>query len=255
VNDDPDIPNDPSLPRLAGRRIRDGDGTYSRTLRAGATTRRHRARQMRDGGDHAGAAREDHDADYLDSHAERMSDPLRFIGAPLVTGNGGEVVTPPPADLGPDAFQKAVQQPPDMLAAEASEHRMILTASVSKRALTLALELAESIGAETALERDLAHQVAATHAVGMEMLAKAHASTVLAAPWVPEERQQMQSIEATRMARAAARVIECSQRGMLVLERLRNGGRQTVTVQHVTVGQGGQAVVAGSVKQGRGGRK
>ncbi|MGK7871423.1 hypothetical protein [Falsiroseomonas sp. E2-1-a20] len=65
----------------------------------------------------------------------------------------------------------------------------------------------------------------------------------------------MQSIEAARMARAAARVLECSQRGALTLDRLRNGGRQTVTVQHVTVQEGGQAVIAGTVKRGRGGRK
>jgi hypothetical protein len=65
----------------------------------------------------------------------------------------------------------------------------------------------------------------------------------------------MQSIEAARMATAAARVLECSQRAALVLDRLRNGGRQTVTVQHITVQDGGQAVVAGSLKQRRGGRK
>jgi hypothetical protein len=61
---------------------------------------------------------------------------------------------------------------------------------------------------------------------GKEMLAKAHAATVLAASWVSEERKQLQSIEAARMARAATRVLEGSQRAALVLARLRNGGRQ-----------------------------
>lgn len=41
-------------------------------------------------------------------------------------------------------------------------------------------------------------------------------------------------------------------RGALVLDRLRNGGRQTVVVQHVTVGKGDQAVVADSVEPGGG---
>jgi hypothetical protein len=255
VNDGQDIPHDPDLPRLAGRRIRDGGGVLSRRLRATAATRRQRARQMRDRGDAAGARREDHDAAYLERQSDRQCDPLLFVGAPLVEGNSGEVVVGPAPDAGADSFQKAVQQPPDMLAAEASEQRMMLTSSVSEPALTLALELGESIGAQTALERNLVHQMAAAHTVGMAMLAKAHSATVLAAPWVSEERQQMQSIEAARMARAAARLLESSQRGALVLARLRNGGRQTITVQHVTVQEGGQAVVAGSLKQGEGGRK
>jgi hypothetical protein len=65
----------------------------------------------------------------------------------------------------------------------------------------------------------------------------------------------MQSIKAARMARAAARLLECSQRAAQTLNQLRNGGRQTVTVQHVTVQEGGQAVVTGTLKRGRGGRK
>jgi hypothetical protein len=210
---------------------------------------------MRHGGDAASADREDHDADYLERQSDRQRDPLLFVGSPLVEGNSGEVVVAPTPDAGPDMFQKLVQQTPDMLAAEASEQRMMMTAGVSEPTLTLALELGESVGAQTALERNLVHQMAAAHAVGMKMLAQAQAFMALAAPWVPEERQQMQSIEAARMARAAARLLECSQRGALTLDRLRNGGRQTVTVQHVTVQEGGQAVVAGTLKQGRGGRK
>ena len=255
MSDDPDIPHDPNLPRLAGKPIRDGSGVFSRVLRATAATRRQRARQMRDDGDDAGADREDHDAAYLERQSDRQCDPLLAAGAPLVQGNSGEVVVAPAPEFGPDSFQKAVQQPPDMLAAEASEQRMMMTAAVSKPALTLALELGESIGAQTALERNLVHQIAATQVLGTEMMAKARAFMVLAAPWVPEDRQQMQSTEAARMARAAARVLECSQRAAQTLNQLRNGGRQTVTVQHVTVQDGGQAVVAGTLKRGRGGRK
>ena len=42
--------------------------------------------------------------------------------------------------------------------------------------------------------------------------------------------------------------------GALALDRLRNGNRQVVTVQHVTVADGGQAVVAGAVTTGKRGR-
>ncbi|MGK7870814.1 hypothetical protein [Falsiroseomonas sp. E2-1-a20] len=207
---------------------------------------------MRHVGDDAGADREDHDAAYLERQSDRQCDPLLAAGAPLLRGNSGEVVVAPAPEFGPDVFQKVVQQPPDMLAAEASEQRMMLTSSVSEPALTLALELGESIGAQTALERNLVHQMAAAHVVGTKMLAQANAFLALVVPWASEERQQTQSIEAARMARAAARLLECSQRAALTLDRLRNGGRQTVTVQHVTVQEGRQAVVAGTLKRGRG---
>ena len=112
------------------------------------------------------------------------------------------------------------------------------------------MDASESVGARDALERNLAHQMAAAHAVAMAMLAKAHGFTMAAATWAPEGRQQMQSVEAARMAHAAARLLDASQRAALTLERLRNGGRQLVTVQHVTVGDGGRAVVAGTVGRG-----
>jgi len=37
------------------------------------------------------------------------------------------------------------------------------------------------------------------------------------------------------------------QDAMLTLARIRNGGKQTVVVQHVAVGDGGQAVIAGKL--------
>ena len=60
----------------------------------------------------------------------------------------------------------------------------------------------------------------------------------------------MASIEAARLATAAARMMEATARAALVLDKLRNGNRQTVVVQHVAVGDGGQAVVAGAVAAG-----
>jgi hypothetical protein len=249
VSDDLDIPHDPNLPHMAGKRVREGGGTFSRELKATAATRRRRAERMRGEGDADGAAREEHDAAYLVRHADRFRDPAEAIGGPLAAGNGGEVVA---EDACSDPFQEKVRQPPDMLAAEATEHRLSLTAGISNAALTLALDASESIGASDALERNLAHQMAAAHTVGMAMLAKAHGFTVAAATWAPEGRQQMQSVEAARMAAAAARLMDASQRAALTLDRLRNGGRQVVTVQHVTVGPGGRAVVAGAVGRGVG---
>jgi hypothetical protein len=218
-------------------------------LQLDATRRRQRARQLRATGDSPGADRMAHDAGFLETQAARLLDPQDAIGGPLMRGNGGEVVA---AEPGLDAWQKQVQQPPDMLAAEATQHRFKLTADVSDLTLTLALELCESLGARDAWERNLLHQVAAVHVLTMTVTAKANGFATMAASWAPDGRQQMQSIEAARLAALIPRLADAAQRGMAALERYRNGNRQVVTVQYVTVANGGQAVVAGAVKRGRG---
>ena len=45
------------------------------------------------------------------------------------------------------------------------------------------------------------------------------------------------------MANAAARMMSVYQDGLLTLQKLRTGGNQTVTVQHVNVQPGAQAVI------------
>jgi len=40
------------------------------------------------------------------------------------------------------------------------------------------------------------------------------------------------------------------QQGIITVQRMRSGGQQVVTVQHVQVNEGGQAIVAGKVKGG-----
>jgi hypothetical protein len=61
-------------------------------------------------------------------------------------------------------------------------------------------------------------------------------------------------VERARLTNAAARMFEVYQSGCLTLQKLKTGGRQRVIVQHVSVGPGGQAVVAGRVDRGSRGR-
>ena len=56
--------------------------------------------------------------------------------------------------------------------------------------------------------------------------------------WDTGARQQVQSIEAVRMTAASSRMMETFPRAALELDRLRNGARQTVVVQHVAVAEG-----------------
>ena len=137
-----------------------------------------------------------------------------------------------------------VRQAPDMLAVDASFERLGLAREAD--VLALAVEVAEDSGAATAAEKMLAHQLAAAHRLGMSLMATAvgelHKHRV--APHVNPGA----AAEAVKCANAGARVMTAFSQGAMALDRLRNGAQQTVTVQHVSVASGGQAVVAGTVR-------
>jgi hypothetical protein len=59
------------------------------------------------------------------------------------------------------------------------------------------------------------------------------------------------NVRATRLAGAASRLLTAFQQGMVTLDRIRAGGKQTIVVQHVQVNDGGQAVVAGKMQAGK----
>ncbi len=143
---------------------------------------------------------------------------------------------------------QAVAEPPGMLAADASLARLGLARDAG--VLALAVETAENARAATAAEKMLAHQVAAAHGLGMELLTVAgnELHRHRKAPHLNAGALD----RATRTATAAARIMDACSRTALTLDRLRHGGRQVVTVQHVSVADGGQAVVAGSVASSAG---
>ena len=52
-----------------------------------------------------------------------------------------------------------------------------------------------------------------------------------------------------RMLKVACRMMDTFQRGLLTLQRIRSNGEQRITVQYVTVADGGQAII-GDVNHG-----
>lgn len=200
-------------------------------------------------GDPIGARFEEAEAAQMEARADMVLDPSNHAGTPPAQGNGGEMA------LDSEALCRAkpwivdtVKERPDMLAADASVARLDLASAANT--LTMAVDAAESVQAANSLERMLAHQMATAHHLAMTLAARAGDFAGHIKSWDTQTRQQLQSIEAARMAAASARMMETFQRGLLTLERLRNGGKQTVVVQHVAVSDGGQAVVAGTVNQG-----
>jgi hypothetical protein len=164
---------------------------------------------------------------------------------------GGEVASRVELDA-PAKFRdpaRTVRQSPDLLAADASLARLSLARDAD--VLTMAVETAQDTGATTATEKMLAHQLAAAHPLAMGLFATAAGE--LHKHKVAAHVNPGALGEAVRCATAGAKVMDAVARATIALDRLRNGGRQVVTVQHVTVEGGGQALVAGTVAPNRAG--
>lgn len=171
---------------------------------------------------------------------------------PLEIGGGGEIVPDPSRpDVGLGTYCIA-KSSPDMLNADASLDRLELLGGVN--AMALGTDMSESVKARGSLEKALAHQIGACHAMALRFLEKSAGQLGQVATWNNVSRQQVASIEASRLANAATRLLEAHARAALTLQRLRAGGRQTLVVQHVHVDSGGQAVVAGQIKNQRKGK-
>jgi hypothetical protein len=183
----------------------------------------------------------------MDAAALEGLNPLAHVTGPITIGRGGEVALAD-SESQPGIID-TIREKQDMVTARASHQRLALTGN----ALLLAVDAADSIKARNSLERMKAHQLAALHRLGMKFAAKAERLLGQVDLGIsgnrPAHETQAASVEASRSAIAAVRAFGGYDDGMLALDRIRRGGKQTVTVVHqnVAVGPGGQAVVAGSV--------
>src|SRR5262249_15647822 len=126
-----------------------------------------------------------------------------------------------------------VRSKPDRVAARASLAPLELPEQTG--APDLAVDTADTIKARNSLEKMLAHEIAAAHALAMKFVAKSEQMLGFVTSWDTAARQQVSSIEASRLANSAARIMESFNQGLLTLDRLRNGRQQLVTVQHLNV--------------------
>lgn len=127
------------------------------------------------------------------------------------------------------------------VALDASRERLELLDTLGADCVALALDASQSIGAANSLEKALAHQLGALHQTAMRYLGKS--------------ALQSNPDTAVRMANLSLRAMGTFQSGLLTLKRLRSTGEQRITIQHVSVNDGGQAVI-GQVQRSVGaGRK
>jgi hypothetical protein len=214
--------------------------TALRQLQA-AAEKRATAEELAKLNDPTGAFWERREADALAQQGQAaltLTEPVRLgVGAEAI------LTTYPDEELHPSLWMQSTLDSPTSVAAQASYDRMQLALDLD--VLTLALDLAETVQVRNSAEKLLCGQLAAAHQTAMQLLAKSCAVGQLTHP-----EMRGDTVEACRLTNAAARLMSAFNEGLQTLARLRTGGRQVVTVQHVQVNDGGQAVVAGTVSPG-----
>ena len=180
----------------------------------------------------------------LAAHHEHLS---RFYGGlaadsfaasgPAADIQHGEVM--PTGDTNKALGLRDTLRTPDMPALDASIARTDLLLTANLDVAALAIDAADSIDAGNSLEKMLAHQAAAAHATAFRFLDKAAGYLDRAG----YSHGSSAPVEAARLTNAACRLMDAYRQALLTLQRIRTGGAQTVTVQHVHVGEGAQAVI------------
>ena len=130
---------------------------------------------------------------------------------------------------------------PGVVALDASANRLDLLAAVGTDVAAMALDASDTILASNSLEKMLAHQLAVCHDTAMKNASRANL--------------QQDPQHATRMMNLSIRAMETFQKGLLTLKRLRGSGEQRITIEHVNVSDGGQAVIGSVRPRGTGGKR
>ena len=126
---------------------------------------------------------------------------------------------------------------PDTAAIVASMERTDLLTRSGTDVLALGIDAAQSIPEANSLEKMLAHQMALVHKAYFRVMESA--------------LEQRDPVEMARLTNTGCRLMTTFQQGLLAINRVHNGGHQTVTVQHVNI-NGGQTVVTGNLQPGGG---
>lgn len=128
---------------------------------------------------------------------------------------------------GESSWYKDTLADPDIAALDASNTRGRL---LEKNNITaLALDVSNTVKASNSAEKMISHQIALAHQIALNQAAQA-------------DKEHDSKIEMKRL-HIVARMMSATQELALTLHKLKSSAPQSVTVQHVHVQSGGQAVV------------
>ena len=190
---------------------------------------------------------------------EKEAKEMVAIPEPPITSMG-EVTQPYGAVLPARFWIQNTLPNGNMVTEEASISRTDLLLQKNLDISALAIDAADTIKADNSLEKMLAHQMALNHELTMRMGNAAMGELQkIQQPTTYSDMPNGDATELQRLTNSMARLMGVYQQGLLTMQRLRTGGNQTVTVQHVNVQSGGQAVIGnvqagGGDKQLRGGK-
>lgn len=207
-------------------RLRQGKDATTASVRELQRSMRQRSRMIKSNAQGVGVSEQQlYEVEAMETLAlDSLQSPMHST-----LSTGGEAVPPVTHDL------YNTLATPTTTALDASAERLDLVSAFGTDVAALALDAAESIRADNSLEKMLAHQLAVAHSSYMQMMCKA--------------ALQSDPLLAIKLYKLASRLMEVYQRGLVTLKRLRSAGEQQITVQHVHVASGAQAVV-GNVKTG-----
>jgi len=186
-------------------------------------------------GDNFGAEMYSSDAEALEKKAAVLMVP---IVSPVVSI--GEVV-PNETGTAQNHYLRSTLKSPDSAAIDASAARTELLMQEDLEITALAIDAANSIDANNSIEKMLVHQMSAAHRVSLQLMNRA-SGLISQTSYDPRTTESLNQ-QASKLFNSSIRMMNSFQQGLLTLNKIRNGGNQTVTVQHVSVSDGGQAVI------------
>lgn len=146
---------------------------------------------------------------------------------------------------------------PSELNAEASRTRMELVNNLGAEALVLVADTAETIGAKNSLEKMLAGEIGVTHYLMMNIARRINEMILYDVPSFHHSELERAELDASVLAKYTAsfsRLAKVMDGHLQTLQKMRTGGRQTVTVQHVQVAAN-QAIVGNNITAPTGSRE
>lgn len=178
--------------------------------------------------------------------AFKEADELLSLDSPLKITTGNEALPPEPQDYTQDDFygiRETLDSEADFINTDASNLRVELLSELN--CLAAGVDAAQSIDAKNSLEKMLAHQMAVCHKLSLDFISKAE----------NQSRITYKNLEATnknievtaKLANISVRLMNTFNNSLRTFQKLRTGGKQVVTVQHVNISDRGQAIVAGKM--------
>lgn len=152
-------------------------------------------------------------------------------------GVGGEVIPS-------SGYEDASLNDTDVQRRLASRYRLEGLADCD--ALTLGVDVAESIDAADTVQKLMAHELAIAHTLACRFASQATKAVEQIDCWTPVLKRNSHIADATRLGDSTARLMMAAAKATEALNKWRGGKPQQIIVQHIHMDGNSQAVISGN---------